>query len=387
LGEGAAMEPDLRWCADCGRRLDDGADQSVRRCPDCQADADASIAALDDIMRMSRPEFRGAIALRAPLPGWPTAITLLALEVWVAFSELRYVEIPGPEPSGAQAQAAAMTSRLGRRLPKWVVTTDLDTVHRGVGGGGGTPGTDRLLAWHATIAPSLPDRVRVLHVSALAPGATAQTNIDLSTHPMTHRSAIIAHGDTADDADPDCASCGPPPPAPRQAEQTPGIGLDWATPAPHPRSPDACTVPDPRPLCATCRLNAQAVFASKVPTSPQPDRVIALGAQLGSLFGTDLIIPSLVAWPSWFDLTIVGQNSGSWAEGLGAPHRAGRWTAHDDKGRRYRGAATGSGSSVGVVRKDLTFIPGLAADATTLTVTFPSALDGQGRTATFDLRP
>jgi hypothetical protein len=134
-------------------------------------------------------------------------------------------------------------------------------------------------------------------------------------------------------------------------------------------------------------LNAQAVFAAKVPTSPWPDRVIALGAQLGSLFGTDLIIPSLVAWPSWFDLTIVGQNSGSWAEGLGAPNRAGRWTAHDDKGRRYRGAATGSGTSVGVVRKDLTFIPGLAADATTLTVTFPSALDGQGRTATFDLRP
>ena len=43
--------------------------------------------------------------------------------------------------------------------------------------------------------------------------------------------------------------------------------------------------------------------------------------------------------------------------------------------------------SVGVVHKDLTFIPALAADATTLAVEFPSAIDGQGRTASLDLRP
>jgi hypothetical protein len=113
-------------------------------------DADASLAALGEIMMRGRPEFRGAIALHAPVPGWHTAMTLLALEVWDGFSELSYVEIPGPKPSGA---------RPDRRLPDWVVTTDLDTVHRGWGGGGGTPGTDKLLAWHSTIAPSLPDEL------------------------------------------------------------------------------------------------------------------------------------------------------------------------------------------------------------------------------------
>jgi hypothetical protein len=182
-------------------------------------------------------------------------------------------------------------------------------------------------------------------------------------------------------------SCGPPALPPRQAEQPAGIELDWSTPAPQPSSADACIVPDPRPLCATCQLNAQAVFAAKVPTGPWPDRVIAFGAQLGSVFGTDLIIPSLVAWPSWFDVRIAGPSSGSWAEVAHAPNRASRWRAHDDKGRSYRGAATGSSSSVGVVHKDLTFIPGLAADATTLIVELPSAIDGQGRTATLDLRP
>lgn len=333
------------------------------------ADADASMAALAEIMTRGRPGFRGAISLYAPLPGWPTAITLLALEVWDGFSELSYVEIPGPKPSGPQPPAAAMSSRLGGRPPgRWVVTTDLDTVHRGVAGGGGTPGTDKLLAWHTTIAPSLPDPVRLLHMHASTPEATAETTIDLATHPTTRRSAVVARRDTPDDADLNCPSCGPPPLAPE------------------PPSPDACIVPDPRPRCAACRMNAQAVFAAKVPTGPQPDRVIALGAQLGSVFGTDLVIPSLVVWRSWFDLRIAGPSSGRWAEVALAPIRAGRWTAHDDQGRSYRGAATGGSGSVGLVHKDLSFIPGLAADATTLTVEFPSAIDGQGRTATLDLR-
>lgn len=381
------MEPDLRWCAGCGGRLEDGADERVRLCPACQADAEASMAALGEIMTRGRPEFRGAIALHAPLPGWPTATTVLALEVWDGFSELSYVEIPGPKPSEAQAPARAMTGRLDRRLPNWVVTTDLDTVHRGVAGGGGTPGTEKLLAWHATIAPSLPDQARLLHMHASIPGTTAQTTIDLSTHPMTRRPAVVALRAGTDDADPACASCGPPALPPRQAEQPPGIELDWATPAPQPPSADACLVPDSRRLCVTCRMNAQAVFAAKVPTGPQPDRVIALGAQLGSVFGTELVIPSLAVWPSWFDLRIAGPSSGSWAEVSHALKRAGRWTAHDDHGRFYRGAATGSSSSVGVVHKDLTFIPALAADATTLAVEFPSAIDGQGRTASLDLRP
>lgn len=382
------MEPDLRWCAYCGRRLDDGVDEDVRLCLDCEADADASMAALDEIMTRGRPEFRGAIALCAPLPGWPTAITLLALEVWDGFSELSYVEIPGPKPSGPQPPGPVVRTRLGGRPPgKWVVTTDLDTVHRRVAGGGGTPGTDKLLAWHATIAPALPDGVRLLHVSALSPGATAEATIDLSTRPMTRRSGVVDHADTPDDADPVCVSCGPPAPAPpQQADQPPGIELDWAMPAPPPRSPDACLVPDSRPLCATCQMNAQAVFAAKAPTRAQPDRVIALGAQLG-VFGTDLVIPSVVVWPGWFDVRIAGPSRGSWAEVLRPPVRAGRWAARDDKGHLYRGAATGGSSSVGMVHKDLTFIPGLAADATTLTIDFPSAIDGQGRTATVDLHP
>jgi hypothetical protein len=123
---------------------------------------------------MPPPQFHGTVALGAPLPGWPTAITLLALEVWDRFSELSYVEMPGPHPPPPHPRAAAMSSRLGAQPPrKWVLTTDTDTVHHSGGGGGGTPGTDRLLAWEQTIAPTLPPGVRSLDVRAhddLAPG-------------------------------------------------------------------------------------------------------------------------------------------------------------------------------------------------------------------------
>jgi hypothetical protein len=95
----------------------------------------------------------------------------------------------------------------------------------------------------------------------------------------------------------------------------------------------------------------------------------------------------VVAWPGWFDLRIAGPSRGSWAEVSRAPMRAGRWAARADRGHLYRGAATGSSGSVGLVHKDLTFTPCLAADATILTIEFPSAIDGQGRTATVDRHP
>jgi hypothetical protein len=115
--------------------------------------------------------------------------------------------------------------------------------------------------------------------------------------------------------------------------------------------------------------------------------VIALGAELGLLFGSQLVIPSLVVWPTWFDLSIVGTGDGAWADGLSAFQRAGRWAAHDDHGHHYAGASTGGSSGLGLVRKDLTFTPTLAPEATTLTVTFPASFDGQAHQATIDLGP
>lgn len=386
------MAPDPHHCVDCDRRLDGPPpteDRRVRRCPDCQADLDTHVAALGDLHTAPPPRFRGVIALGMPLPGWPTDITLLALDVWDRFAELHLVEVPGTDPPAPHPRGRA--SLLGDQPPhKWVLTTDIGTVHHDGGGGGGTPGTDRLLAWHVTIAPSLPeDHAGLVDVRAQAPGAAAHTSIDLSTRPITRRSAVIDRQDTPIDGNPGCASCGPPPPpaTPPDTERPPGLELDWAIPAPPEPSPDSCTVADQRPLCATCRSNRHTVFAAKTPTSPQPDRVIPLGAQLGPLFGTELVIPSLVLWPTWFDLTIVGHNTGAWAEGLRAIKRAGRWIAHDNHGRRYHGAATGGGSGLGLANKNLTFIPTLAPDATTLTVTFPPSFDGQQTQATIDIGP
>jgi hypothetical protein len=129
------------------------------------------------------------------------------------------------------------------------------------------------------------------------------------------------------------------------------------------------------------------VFAAKHPTGPHPDAVIAVGGELGLLFGSQLVIPTVTVWPAWFDLSIVGTGPGVWADGPRAPKRAGRWTAHDDRGHSYIGASTGGSSGLGLSRKALSFIPTLAPDATRLTVTFPASFDGRAHRATVALGP
>ena len=113
--------------------------------------------------------------------------------------------------------------------------------------------------------------------------------------------------------------------------------------------------------------------------------MIALGAELGLVFGSQLVIPTVVAWPTWFDLSIVGTGDGAWADAVRAITRAGRWTADDDQGHSYTGATTGS-SRLGLVRKNISFIPTLARNATTPTVTFPVSFDGRAHRATVALR-
>jgi hypothetical protein len=134
----------------------------------------------------------------------------------------------------------------------------------------------------------------------------------------------------------------------------------------------------------TCRSTRNEVCAAKVPQRHHPDRVVALGAELGGLFGAQLAIPALVVWSGWFDITVVGHHTGAWADTIGLP-RAGRWCAHDDLGNRYAGASIGGGSGIGLAHTDLTFIPALAPDATALTVEFPPSFDGRVHHATVEL--
>jgi hypothetical protein len=107
----------------------------------------------------------------------------------------------------------------------------------------------------------------------------------------------------------------------------------------------------------------------------------------GRHLGADLFVSSLVAWPSWFDLTVVGHDRGAWGESLLGGKRALRWMAHDDRGRRYQGAPTVGSGGHGLVTRYLSFIPALAPDATTLTVDFPPSFDGTNPRATFTLTP
>lgn len=387
------MAPDPHHCFACDRRLDDSPaddDQRIRHCADCRADLDSHIAALGDLETAPQPRFRGVIALGEPLPGWPTAITMTSLDLWDRFSQLNLVEIPGPNPPPRHRRAMSH-GPLGDQPPhKWTITTDLEGCrHHASPGSGGTPGTDKLLAWESTVAPTLPDDARRLDVHAQAPGASTHTTVDLRAHPTTRRSAMVEPLELSADIDPNCPSCGPlpqptntPPP-----DQAPGLQLDWAMPAPPEPDPGPFFVQDPRPRCPTCRSNAHTVFSAKVPTRPTPDRVVALGAELGSLFGSELVLTALVAWPTWFDLTIVGHNNGAWTDLLRHPVRAHRWAAQDNLGNHYLGASTGGGGSLGLVHKDLSFIPALTPDAATLAITIPASIDGRAWQATVDLTP
>jgi hypothetical protein len=312
------------------------------------------------------------------LPDWPTNVTLLALENWGRFSELTFVEVPGADSPGQDAGSAS--GDLGDQPPRrWLLTTELGTVHHGCGGGGGTPGTDRLHAWHSTIAPSLPDDAAAVEVQAMAPWASTHTTIDFSQHPFARQHARLEELDLDADVDPSCSSCGLPTP-----EEATDLESDREMEEPRPPEPEVCAAPSrgPRPVCDTCRSTRRTVLEAKQPVRPQPDRVLAIGAQLGPVFGSELVIPTVAVWSTWFDLSVVGIDTGVWGRSLSGDSR---WSAHDDQGRRYVGVSVAGSAGTGLLRHDLTFVPALMPDANALTVTIPASFDGQRRQATLDL--
>jgi hypothetical protein len=385
------MAPDPRYCFDCDRRLataiqsdDDG---RLRLCPACEADRQAYSGAVGELESDARsPRFRGAIALGVPLSGWPTDVALVVLDVWDRFAELHVVEMPGPDPP--KHPRTITGSPLGERPPhKWVITTDLPSTHGGGFGGGGTTGAEGMLAWHATIAPSFPDDASRIEVFAQAPGAKARTVVDLTGWPVGVAPATVIRGGPSAAGRADCPSCGLPPidlitSAPGD---TGGFDLDWAMAPPPEPSRDAFPVPDARSLCDGCAAAHRQVLAAKVPTAALPERVVAVAADLGDLFGSRIVAPSLVVWPTWFDMAVTGGATGPWAQVLGSPRRGLRWTASDDRGGHYVGTITGSHSGLGLCTHHLSFAPTLDPDATALTVLFPASLDGSAVQARINL--
>ncbi|HEY2997268.1 MAG TPA: hypothetical protein VGJ43_01785, partial [Acidimicrobiales bacterium] len=82
--------------------------------------------------------------------------TLLALELWDDSLVATLVEFPEPGAVSAGIQAGgAMT---------WSATSDAGSIHRGVGGGGGPAGADRLIDWRLTLTPGLPPAARTVDV-------------------------------------------------------------------------------------------------------------------------------------------------------------------------------------------------------------------------------
>ena len=118
---------------------------------------------------------------------------------------------------------------------------------------------------------------------------------------------------------------------------------------------------------------------------PEPDRILAVSAVLGRVFGAQLVIPTVVVWPTWFDLSIVGDNTGAWSDAFFSANRASVWRAHDDRGQTYVGATLAGGSGGGLTTHNLSFIPALDPAARTLALDFPPGIDGSRPRTEIDL--
>jgi len=188
------------------------------------------------------------------------------------------------------------------------ITTDIGSTHHGSGGGG--HGHPRFL-WHTLFRPALPTGARTLTLAART---------------MSERAAVAA-----------------------------------LIPVPH----------GPTRQEATCR---ETTFAPRARPSIDragsavPDRVVALGADLGVVADVRRVLTVLYCWPAWFLLTI---------EAPGGPFRSGSrrrfeqaWELADDRANTYAGVYTGgwSGRENGA---HIAFAPGLDPQARELRLSFP----------------
>jgi hypothetical protein len=195
------MTPEPRFCFHYDRPLDpyaaDDGDGRLQFCPTCQADREAYQAALGNAcVSGPAPRFEGVVAVGVSLPRWPTDIALLALHLWDRFASCSPSRCPDSTNHATPAPFPVPISAHDR-FTKWVVTTDVGSTHHGGLGGGGTHGTDKLLAWHSTIAPPLPVDASRLEVLAQAPGATARLTVDLTDRAAPWARATVMRDTTA----------------------------------------------------------------------------------------------------------------------------------------------------------------------------------------------
>lgn len=356
----------------------------MRLCADCEQEHREFEAAIGGFDAPGRsPDYRGTVALGLPLPGWPTDICLLAMDIWDRFFELRTVEVPGPNPPTPHPRAFTFTP-FGEQPPRqWRITTDTGSVHHGFPGGGHGAGGGAM-QWHQMFAPSLPEHTTTIDVFARAPGATSTTTAAITGWPATILHWPVVPDDNAPPGDPSCPSCGPPPDPPQDSNNAGGLELQWAMDEPPPGEA-SCFVEDNRPLCEACRSALGEALADNQPTSAAPDGVIPLSAGLGRRFGSHLFLLSIELWPTWFDLQLSGDRNGPWPYMLPSP-RWQRWSARDDRGAQYVGAQKGGSSDPHRCNIDLRFVPALSPGAEALTLVFPASFgDGTVLRTTIEL--
>jgi hypothetical protein len=111
--------------------------------------------------------------------------------------------------------------------------------------------------------------------------------------------------------------------------------------------------------------------------SALPDRVVALGADLGLIADARRALSFLYCWPSWFLLTIEATATDSPLPSAPRANLERAWEMEDDWGNVYAGMETGawSGQDNGA---HVAFAPGLDRRARELRLSFPDPF-GRGQ--------
>ena len=273
-----------------------------------------------------RISYRGHSLINACLADWPRRLLLMTADLWSTHFVVRGIEWPGGEPGNVPGNG-------------WVVTTDVASVHTGVGGGFSFTESGHR-AWEYSFTPGIPGHARSLEVAV---SADAGVGLVVNVSPIVGQAHDeLARSDAEPRSDEPCFGCAAVPRSTLRIRSCSSVDLAVAD-------------------------------ALEERSTGLPSELIPLGVDFGRYGGAERVVCGIELWPSSFDLLLEARVPPS--GGGATPYLGGTWSLHDDVGNRYVGVAKTGGSflseSVRVV-----CCPELHAKASVLAATFLDPFGG-----------
>jgi len=325
-------------CFRCGVPLSASADAETIWCDECAVGQEALTAA-STRARTSRG-LRGVLTPGSALgPFGPRTATVLAVDVWDAWSELRVLEL---DPTGAWLDMS--DPRDGWIV--WDAVDDTGTRHWAFPSTSG--GSDTWLITTLSIVPAVRAEARRLRLRASYAGVTSEAEIDLTAMRRPRPAAQVA------------------------TQVLPPIGGDRC------RQCDAAPA-ERMGLCRSCGAHLEATAVRRDEDVHAAERVLVpLALQAGDVLGGPLTLLGIEILPNSFVLRLhhdlewaVTGTCGAEPDGPASqshPTTWGRWEVTDDRGGAYTGCNLGDHASPDGWWGDVHLRPGLDPRARRLDV-------------------